>query len=94
MLDSGNEICGVAGEIIAHMTIKHWDLFAQSPVRLTAPDAPEATSPALTKDYHIHAKDIANAAAKMLDREIDTIPLENQRTHPHDVAGDWFSGPF
>ena len=58
------------------------------------PDYPEATSPALTESYHVRAEHIAEKIGKMLYREVASAALAQQRKHPHDVPGDWFTGPF
>jgi acetoin:2,6-dichlorophenolindophenol oxidoreductase subunit beta len=94
VLDSGHETCGVAGEIIARMATEHWSDLKAAPRRLTAPDVPEATSPALTHGYHIRAEHIAKAVAEMLGVPVDTTPLALQESGPHDVPGAWFTGPF
>ena len=61
---------------------------------LAMPDYPEGTSFAMTKDYHVRAENVASKVGQMLGRTLDTEPLVAQREHPHDVPGDWFSGPF
>lgn len=94
VLDTGHETGSLAAEIIARMSIEHWDDLAAAPVRLAAPDFPEATSPALTRGYHVRAEHIADGVARLLGRQVDTEPLAAQRKHPHDVPGDWFIGPF
>lgn len=94
VLDTGFETGGISGEIIARMTTDHWADLACAPRRLTAPDAPEATSPALTANYHVRAEGIARAVADMLGTAIDLAPLAQSRDQPHDVPGAWFSGPF
>jgi pyruvate dehydrogenase E1 component beta subunit len=58
------------------------------------PDYPEGTSPALTKDYHVRAEHIAERIGLMLSRDIEFQSIVEQRKHPHDVPGDWFTGPF
>jgi hypothetical protein len=58
------------------------------------PDFPEATSPALTANYHIRAEHIAETVAQIVEREIETESLRAARKHPHDVPGEWFKGPF
>lgn len=93
-LDSGFTTGGVAGEIIARITMDCWDDLAVAPRRLAAPDVPEATSTALTKDYHVRAEHIAAAVGEMLGKPLETNSLRAQRNYPHDVPGDWFSGPF
>ena len=94
VLDTGVETGGIAGEIVARMAIEHWTDLTCAPRRLTAPDVPEATSPALTARYHVRAEHIAQAVADMLGVTIDVGPLVQSRQQPHDVPGAWFSGPF
>jgi pyruvate dehydrogenase E1 component beta subunit len=94
VLDSDHETGGVAGEIIARMTTENWPDFAVAPRRLAAPDFPEATSPALTHDYHIRASDIGKAVADMLGVRLDTHAPSLQKDGPHDKPGAWFTGPF
>jgi pyruvate/2-oxoglutarate/acetoin dehydrogenase E1 component len=93
-LDTGVGTGSVASEIIAKMTSECWDNLQASPERLAMPEAPEATSPALTEHYHIRAEHIAEKVGAMLGRPIDGSVLIAQRKYPHDVPGDWFSGPF
>ncbi len=94
VVDAGQETGGVAGEIIAHAATRLWGDLRAPPRRLAMPDAPEATSPALTAAYHVRAEHIAAAIAEMLGRSTDTTPLVAARRFPHDVPGDWFRGPF
>jgi acetoin:2,6-dichlorophenolindophenol oxidoreductase subunit beta len=94
VLDTGHETCGVAGEIVARMTTSRWSDFAVAPRRLTSPDFPEATSPALTRDYHIRAAHIASNVADMLGVAIDAQAPILQKQGPHDQPGAWFTGPF
>ena len=58
------------------------------------PDYPEATSPALTENYHVRAEHIAERIGNMISREVEFSSLKTKRVHPHDVPGDWFTGPF
>lgn len=93
-LDTGFSTGSVAADIVARITCACWAELKDAPQWLAMPDFPEATSPALTKDYHVRAEHIAMAVAKMLGKTVDTGPLVAQRKHPHDVPGDWFTGPF
>lgn len=93
-LDTGFSTGSVAADIVARITSACWAELKDAPQWLAMPDFPEATSPALTKDYHVRAEHIAMAVAKMLGKMVDTGPLVAQRKHPHDVPGDWFTGPF
>ena len=93
-LDTGYVTGGVAGEIVARIVMSAWGGLKAAPRRLAVPDAPEATSPALTAGYHVRAEHIAAAVGEMLGKAVDARPLAAERKHPHDVPGDWFSGPF
>lgn len=93
-LDTGFATGSVAGEVVARAAMECWHRLRAAPVRLALPDVPEATSPALTKDYHVRSEHIAAEVAKMLGQAMDVSELASQRQHPHDVPGDWFSGPF
>lgn len=94
VLDTGNLTGSVAGEIVARVTSSCWKSLKSAPERLAMPDFPEATSPSLTRDYHVRAEHIAAKVGAMLARDVASAELTRQRAHPHDVPGDWFSGPF
>jgi pyruvate dehydrogenase E1 component beta subunit len=93
-LDTGFTTGSVAGEIVARMSTEYWGLLKAAPDRLAMPDYPEATSPTLTENYHIRAEHVAAKVAKMVGAKSDVLELMPQRNHPHDVPGDWFTGPF
>jgi pyruvate dehydrogenase E1 component beta subunit len=61
---------------------------------MAMPDFPEPTSPSMTANYHVRAEHIAEKIGAMLARKFEFDSLGQQRKHPHDVPGDWFSGPF
>jgi pyruvate dehydrogenase E1 component beta subunit len=93
-LDTGFTTGGMAGEIVAHVASSCWKDLRAAPRRLAMPDIPESTSPALTKGYHVRAEQVAQAVGEMLGRKVEFRSLSEQRAYPHDVPGDWFSGPF
>ncbi len=93
-LDPGMLSGSVSGEIVAHVASSCWDALQCEPRRLAMPDFPEATSPALTRDYHVRAERIVQEVGAMLSREVEYRSLDRRRKHPHDVPGDWFTGPF
>ena len=93
-LDTGHMTGGVAGEIIARMATEHWSNMSCAPRRLSAPDFPESTSPALMRDYHVRAPHIVKAVAEMTGAKIDTNPASLDFEGPHDKPGAWFTGPF
>jgi len=79
---------------VARMASTCWDALVCAPQRLAMPDFPEATSPALTGDYHVRAEHIVQKVGAMLCREVEFQSLPQRRGHMHDVPGDWFTGPF
>ena len=93
-LDTGTTTGSISGEIVTRVADKCWELLKCAPQRLAMPDFPEGTSFALTVNYHLRAEHIAKKVGEMLERDINTSSLANQREHPHDVPGDWFTGPF
>lgn len=94
VLDTGTLTGSVSGEIVARVATTCWGDLKSAPHRLAMPDYPEGTSPALTKDYHVRAEHIAERIGSMLSRDIEFRSIAEQRKHPHDVPGDWFTGPF
>ena len=93
VLDAGHETGGIAAEILARMTVRCWGDLRSPPARLAMPDAPESTSPALTRGYHVRSEHIAEAIGEQVGRKLETASLA-LRSHPHDVPGNDFQGPF
>jgi pyruvate/2-oxoglutarate/acetoin dehydrogenase E1 component len=93
-LDTGHTTGSVAGEILARVSSECWSNLKSAPQRMAMPDYPEGTSPALTQAYHPRAETIVERVASMIGRKIDIKILIAQRVCPHDVPGDWFTGPF
>lgn len=93
-IDTANTTCCVSAEIVARVSMEDWESLKAAPDRLGLPDFPEATSPALTANYHVRAEDIVLAVAKMFKTDIDVEFLRKLRKNLPDVPGDWFCGPF
>jgi pyruvate dehydrogenase E1 component beta subunit len=94
VLDTGHLTGSLSGEIVAQVVRDCWDDLSAAPRRLAMPDYPEATSPALTAVYHVSAETIAREVCSLVERNGEEYSLARQRTHSHDVPGDWFTGPF
>ena len=94
VLDSGNLTGSVSGEIVARVTSDCWNSLKCAPQRLAMPDYPEATGLSMTASYHVRAEQIAEKIGAMLSRKVEATSLAQQRKHPNDVPGSWFSGPF
>jgi pyruvate dehydrogenase E1 component beta subunit len=93
-LDTSNAMCSVASEIVATASIECFDSLKVAPRRLTLPDFPSPTSPALTEKFYPRAEDIVNLAGEILGKRVSTTSIVESRKSPHDVPGDWFKGPF
>ena len=93
-VDTSHTMCSVASEIVATAAEECFTELKVAPRRLTVPDHPAPTSPALTERFYPRAEDIVAAVADMVGKRIDASPLAAARTSPHDVPGDWFKGPF
>lgn len=94
VLDTSNAPCSVASEIVATVAIEQFKHLKCSPRRVTLPDAPSPTSPALSEKYYPRAEEIVAAVAEMLEKKVDVSAITAARKSPHDVPGDWFKGPF
>lgn len=93
VLDTSNAPCSVASEVVATVASEQFASLKVAPRRVTLPDVPSPTSPALSEKYYPRAEEILAVIGDMLGRKIDVAPI-GQRTSPHDVPGDWFKGPF
>jgi acetoin:2,6-dichlorophenolindophenol oxidoreductase subunit beta len=94
VLDTGTRTLSVAGEIVATVTEKCWDYLKKAPKRVTMPDSPEPTSFELTNDYYIDTVHIVKEVLDILDKKEMMSDVDISKRVPHDVPGDWFSGPF
>jgi pyruvate/2-oxoglutarate/acetoin dehydrogenase E1 component len=93
-VDTSHAMCSVASEIVATAAMECFGQLKAAPLRLTLPDHPSPTSPALAERFYVRAEDIVSAAAALVGRRVDTAPLAAARSTPHDVPGEWFKGPF
>lgn len=93
-IDTSHAMCSVASEIVATAASECFTKLRCPPRRVTIPDHPSPTSPALTERFYPRAEDIAAVAAAMMSRTVDVGAITAARTSPHDIPGDWFTGPF
>ncbi len=90
--DSGHYTGGFAGEIIARVSEKLFSHLKAPPSRITVPDFPSPSTPALTKYYYPRYNDIVIKVMEMLGKKDNlTFPTE---TEPLDVPDASFTGPF
>ena len=92
VLDTGQEICSLASEIISQVSINCFNNLKTAPQKLCLPDIPTPTSFALTKYYYKNVPDIINSVLFILNKKL--LSKSNTSDHLHDVPGDWFKGPF
>ncbi|MDB4041885.1 alpha-ketoacid dehydrogenase subunit beta [Methylophilaceae bacterium] len=93
-LDSGFSTGSVAGEIIARVSMEKFNVLKSAPARLAMPDVPEPTSPALTKGFYIRAADVAEKVMGILGKDTSQVRKDLTEPRPHDIPGEWFTGPF
>lgn len=94
VIDDAWGFCGLASEIITQVVESGVKLSAP-PIRLTYPDYPSGSSPALTKNYYNGPADIFLVVEKLIGRPLNTIPvIEYQESRVHDVPDVNFKGPF
>ena len=74
--------------------MNYWDEMEEPPARLALPDVPSPASPALTEEYYPGAKEIVGAVLRLLKMPNVELKSKSLTRQPHDVPGDWFSGPF
>ena len=94
VLDSGNLTGFISGEIVDRVTSDCWDALKCAPQRLAMTDYSEATGASMTEDYHVRAEHISEKIGAMLSPKVEFTSLVQQRKHPLDVPGNWFSAPF
>ncbi len=86
---------GVPSEIITLVTEKLFDSLKSAPKRITFPDLPTPTSPALAQNYYPRAIHIINAVRKTLGLDEKTEKqLGIRQDNPLDVPDQSFKGPF
>ncbi len=94
VLDMGTETGSIAGEIMARVATKFGGRLKAPVERIAMPDYAVPTSFELTKNVYPDSFDIAVKIMAMLDVKGDASPLHEMKKFPHDVPGNWFSGPF
>ena len=95
VLDTGWKICGFAGEVVAMVAEEAFSDLVAPPIRITPPDYPQPTSPALTESYFPSVRQICNKIMVMMEKDpTELIFPEKNENVPHDVPDLGFKGPF
>lgn len=86
---------GFAGEIAALVTEQAFDALRSAPQRLTMPDVPVPTSPALARFSYPRAVDVIDVVTRMLDAKDARARVPEIPEPQHlDVPDPSFTGPF
>lgn len=95
VVDGACHTSGFAAELIATVTENAFSYLKSSPQRITFPDLPTPTSPALANVYYPRTINIINAARLMFNLQGKTEEeLGIQHDQPLDVPDKSFTGPF
>lgn len=94
-VDTGPTTCSLAAEVMARVSETCFSSLKCAPERVAQPDCPAPTSRALTKVFFKRAEEIALKIGEMMGKSVDITSIVQARGDtPHDVPGDWFTGPF
>ena len=99
VVDSAWTSGSIAGEVITRVTTRAFAGLKEAPQRITLPDIPAPSTPALTKYYYPTYRTIAETVFQMLGRSCDPLTErwakeENKGPVLHDVPDQSFIGPF
>jgi len=95
VVDSAWQSVGMPSEIITLVTERIFNSLKNAPVRITLPDLPTPTSPALAQYYYPRAIHIVNAVRKIMGFDEKTEEeLGITQDLPCDVPDQGFKGPF
>ena len=91
VVDGAHRTCGVAGEILARV-VEAGLAMSKPPIRLTFPDAPTPTTPALANLYYPRTIDVLQSCARLLDLPNDFEDPDAGRSL--DQPNPDFTGPY
>ena len=96
VLDTSHERFSVASEVVSAVTQNCFASLKAPPIVLAKPNVHEPTSFGLTKNYYNSVADIILSVKQIIGCDItdDEIPERLKSPSPHDIPGDWFTGPF
>lgn len=101
VLDTGHQSFGISAEIVAKLSETSIGDFKRAPVRVTSPDVPCPTAPALAISYYPRSSDVYRRALDLLgvdahapSRKGAEVLFAIERSTPSDVPDTNFKGPF
>jgi pyruvate/2-oxoglutarate/acetoin dehydrogenase E1 component len=92
--DTGWEHVGFSAEIVALAAEKLHGVLTVAPRRITLPDCPTPTTPALADYYYPRVPHIVAAAREMMGLPVDKKSLEIPKGTLLDAPDKSFKGPF
>lgn len=92
--DIGHYSFGIGGEIISGLIEKDLSTFKALPARISLPDLPTPTSPALAKNYYPRFPELVVAALRQFGIASTEKEFEDPNTQWADVPDPSFTGPF
>jgi pyruvate dehydrogenase E1 component beta subunit len=92
--DSGPGFISLGSEIVSKVSRENFDSLCSAPVLLSQPDCPIPTSFGLSDQFYFGSDEIIKSVKKILNKDNININLSRNMNVPHDVPGDWFTGPF
>jgi pyruvate dehydrogenase E1 component beta subunit len=94
MVDLGWRTVGFSAEIVARIAEEALSDLKSPPRRLTLPDCPTPTTPALANNYYPRAVHIVTTVMEMLGLSPDYTLSELRTSVPLDIPDKSFTGPF
>lgn len=92
--DTGWKSFGIGAEVVALAVEQAFEALKAAPSRVSLPDVPSPTSPALAAHYYPRAVHIAAAVRAQFGRTTDRATLAPPRGVHLDVPDPSFTGPF
>ncbi len=92
--DTGWKTGGFSAEIVTLVAEEAFSDLKNCPMRVTLPDCPTPTTPALANHYYPRAVHIVATARKMMGLSVDKIVSDMATSVPLDVPDLSFTGPF
>ena len=92
VVDGACKFGGIAGEIISLTVEECFTYLKSSPIRITYPDSPVPSTPALANLYYPTHKEIILTLAGKLNLDIDTAKIKVPKLL--DIPDKSFQGPF
>jgi pyruvate/2-oxoglutarate/acetoin dehydrogenase E1 component len=94
VLDTGWKTCGFAGEIVALAAEQCLSSLRSPPIRITLPEYPLPTSPALSCNYYPGLRQIVQKGLTLMGEADLRLEIPDSDRIPHDVPDLGFKGPF